>query len=1533
MFQEITDPELLAELESSSQNTGGGPQGLPSGAPEGQMPEQTQQQSPGFFQGMSEAPGHAMEAMGGAWNAYAAEAARAGKDEDLSRYSEKKLKANLSKMQDAESKMGMGAQIGSGIIQSLPVAASMVVPGGQGAGVARLAALGATSYGQNVGNVLVEQEKTGYGRDYEQAKSAGAKMAGTDLALGMLPTGAIKGATGKIAADAAVGGASGAQQTVHTNLATGRDWNEGIVEGTVMGGVAGGGLSGLNQAMGVNWNQAGKDAVQNIKNFGRNNTHTPSRSLQEDYVEYNNINQDLNQRIKETPPGEELNSLVEQKFNVDRQGVQEASIVDAANLLNEAGVKTDLGFFDYEVPTFDGTGFRGHAAELMGSTRRTATDANVVSRKARKGLGTSDAMDKGLTFASSMKDLQVKGKDIIGKSVGTMQQNVDSITNQIRAAKEANLNAKTDPNAVPVDETYIAKMTLLQDYMKNINANYSKYLSSQRVQNFKTLEDDAKQAYRLAAELGVMKDLVDIQGKPGSFDPIKGLATIDHMYHQVKAKYPQFTMGTPDVVKEATQPLFTRTDIMGTVATGGAYAAVSAGRIATRPFTAALSQRRLRKQQEAGSSFVKGITGKLNEAAAAKRDADALKAEADIVKAENDVAIAQAKAEASAVKAEADIAKEAEITAKEVKDSAARERTTARSEQLKSDLDSGDLDKGTNTAVSFLEESGINTNPKPTPSIFGSEVTLAGTAKRPEQFSDTVRAERDIMVAQEKAQADAQAAQEAAQRANDMRAMARQRQVAEEGTVSPARADEDSPEVRIAQQEAEMAAQQAEQSAQQAAMIAERNQAANALARQEASVQRGTADQTARAEETARLAREEELGVIAQEEAARRASEREATEGLITRPIQREEPVVEPEVIPEPVTKPETPKKAPDQGVVKRPTAPKKPVEETSKDVDTTAPTKEEIAIEERTDVPEATKAFDLVRLANRKEIERLKKVSERTPEISKKLHALETKEAKLHKAFKTFNDRYGSRHRDEDVKAVFDEFTDAEIHDGVNIADVNAKLNKLYNKQEVEAGKILEDLEPVKGLDETPVKITREEVQKQKVETEWKAIDEMAGNSGYSKAQVDQAIKDLGTERGRPVKAETVMRKILANESKALNKTPATISKTYTPSEAKSSISDLGKKLGLPGSEVSKIIDSNLGAFKGPISDAKVQSTFGKVYDAVNSANKKAEVELKETLRLDKEALSNAKTDEHRKALRDRVKEKTEALEKLADVKKAAIEQMEKSKAMASKSKDDAIKAATQAQERAKLEAATKLVDSIERQKKVALDKLKEKGVSDEDLELYESDFLANITKPHADDQTAVTKALSWLKTKDKEVSAKDAASVDEVNKRIAEVENKVLKALSNKDVPNVNIVVNQIIEGKTPNVRKATGEMSSMINKLGSLKAIEASGLKMEKQTEDFNKALIKTYEYALEQKVKHPENPDLWLSKELYENMRDAIVGVGSSSAYFGRHGPTIRADIFGSTHHKEFFSAEEIGKMNKEINDAKSKELDLEGMTIR
>lgn len=1642
------------------------------GAPEGAS-------SPGFFSGMGEIGSHAASSMSAGYNATLAEIYKKRGNEELSKYKEARMNTELAAKAESESKMGMGAQIGSGIVQSAPLMATMLVPGaGIPATAARLGAVGGMSYGQNLGNVLVEQELSGQGRDYETAQSSAGKMAAVDTALGMLPTHAIKGFGARTAAEAGVGATSGVQQTAFTNLATGKDWNEDLAMGGLVGGVTGAGvsagMSGMNKALGVNWNEAGKSAVNDIKTFGRNTVHTPAKDFQDNYVEYTNLNKHLDDEIKNLPTGsKEFNDALDAKFNLERKGAPEAAAIKASNMLSEGGVKVDLGFHDYELRSLDGSGSRGHMAEMLGSTRQAAADANLASKRARGGLGTrGSARDAGLTYASSMKQLQTDAAPIIGRAAGSMGHNYSYVGDLITKHRDTNQRARTDDSIEPVDTGYIDKLETLEKHINRLNEVYSGYLSSKRVENFEALERNAKDAYRLANELGVINEFMDITGKKGSFDPMEGLLVLDNMYAQVEAKYPSFTMGKPDTIKEMDKPMLRASDAIGMMAFGP-YAAVTTGRVVSDPIRAKMSQTKLKKQQEQGSSFIKGVTGKLEQAAIdAKANAEITKAQAGAVKAEGDIAVSQAKVAAAQAKAEAAQAKLEEKAKADAEAEAVTQAKAASAANMGNALSEGGLEGGTEQALRDLSAK-FKVEPDPQPSIFGSDVTLAGTTSRPTRATkvDTV------LQAQEQAQMDAQAAQQAQQRVEDLRVMARQRQMTEEGTVAPAKADEDSIEVVEAQRQADLAAQQAEASQRQSEMLASRRAGNSDLVQQQNALARADEQKRMQAEEQAR---QEAEALAAQqpviEEApksrlpAKRVKAKEkkpqavkdAEENLkevednpdstwsdITKaedalesaksstiPVKKPKPRVKAETeesialkkqlkdaeekLKEAEEKLADTTKVPDSEVteakriadnkekrakkeselpLKSPkrvkalkedaekaqakveeleaknkeyeealnrvrgaesileyakskvlpkqkpkpvqakeepvTAPEKPVEATTPEVEATAPPKVEKPAQAVPETPRVH-SYDLARQVSKKRVEDLKNTpaKDRTEKDSQMLHTLQTRESKLNKAFKKFSGTHGMKHREADIKTVFNEFTDAEVRSGINNADVNAKLAKLYAKQEAESLKMFEDLPPVEVEPKAAVgdvKKTPEQKAKEKVDSEWNAVDSLASKYNFTPDQINEAVAALGTDRSRSVRAETVIKKA-AQLSKPKETTPTKAPTTYNKAEATSFLADL--KIDLPKEDFDKVLTLQLGAIKGPISEAKVQSTVKALYETADDIKKTAESIAAKDLAQRQNVAKAKLTADARKANADAMKERTDELVRLGEERNKILKD---SRAAAAKAKADAAQAKVDADKAAKVAAEKAAADKVEAdmtkladQKQYAIDLLKRKKVNNFKIDMFVKDQLNGITSPKKDTQDMANIALNWLSKQEKDKAAENAR----IEKKINEVKNEVAEALAAKDPSqvNFNIVVNQVIHGKTNNTKGTAGGMDLLVNKIGTLRAAKEKSAAEGTEVTKLADALLESYEYALKQKQDHPDNPDMWLSKDLYEKLRDAIVGVDSVSSYFGRTGTKVRADIFGSDHSRNFFADWQIKDMEGEIQKNKDKMLDIDEMKV-
>ena len=293
-----------------------------------------QQTGPGTFDGMTDSFEHATESMAGNFNATMAAYFEDDVPEASSIYS-KRLQKNIARQNELAKGMGTGAHIASGVIQSVPTIAPMVLTAPLGGGIpAGMALTGLISGGQTTGEILQEQARRGEEFDMGTAVKHGAMTAATDAATSLVPIHKLASRAGRTIAGGVEGGFSGAQSQMQFNAAMGDDLTNNLGTSTLIGSITGSSLASLVP----NTNKGGQDAADSFKANSRLFGNNPDQAYARKVVQYRNDLEAIDDAIANAPDAATRNSLLHQRRQLTKDDQGLSAVMNGFDLLREEGL-------------------------------------------------------------------------------------------------------------------------------------------------------------------------------------------------------------------------------------------------------------------------------------------------------------------------------------------------------------------------------------------------------------------------------------------------------------------------------------------------------------------------------------------------------------------------------------------------------------------------------------------------------------------------------------------------------------------------------------------------------------------------------------------------------------------------------------------------------------------------------------------------------------------------------------------------------------------------------------------------------------------------------------------------------------------------------------------------------------------------------------------------------------------------------------------------------------------------------------------
>lgn len=586
--------------------------GVDYGAINQQQQEQNSYSGYGIY---NDDEGSILDTIGKKWDTAfeAVMSSNAGKEH--SEFAAANLKRKAEEAKAARDKLGMTGQVIAGGADIIPIAAASMVNPYLGAGVAT---------GMYTGNIAAEQAMEGQEVNWKTAGLGGLATGAADLATGGLAGRLRAGlpAAAPLAKRVGINVAEDATSSIagnaFTNMALGKDWDEGMVEAGLMGagagGVVRGGAYGFSKARNTAVNKFGEKALNDVSEVSSKAKLTPTENFANEAYAYHNETAKMYNDAMNTADPEVRSQNVEASVNLAGKHGGRAADLDAMKLADQYGIPFLDTAFDIEVPA--GLSRQGGTYKLyeeMGISPKEIQKAGEAPAMAQAGrFGRTKATREGLTKESYEADFQTKFKDAMGQIKGTFNTNVTSLKNIAKLAREG---GDADPQFAARVESLAADASHLQKLM-------GEYTGTEKLDVGQDIQIVSKRLLNGLMENGLMNKMVGLDGKAGSFDPVKGILTIDRLERMSKANMPNVHQGAPNRFRNT----LLGTGIEGTVADAALVAAGAAPAAVLRRGIATIADETSRQMSQSRLKRLKQKTsGRLE---AAERAVEARKRQA-----------------------------------------------------------------------------------------------------------------------------------------------------------------------------------------------------------------------------------------------------------------------------------------------------------------------------------------------------------------------------------------------------------------------------------------------------------------------------------------------------------------------------------------------------------------------------------------------------------------------------------------------------------------------------------------------------------------------------------------------------------------------------------------------------------------------------------------------------------------------------------------------------------------------------------------
>ena len=531
-------------------------------------------------------------------------AATSTSDPEASNYSRRVGRESAISAEQEEAKLGTAGRFAAGGAQYAPAIAAGMVNPFLGAGVAS---------GMSYGDILSEQEKRTGEYDTRAAKLGAAATGAIDLASGGLGSrvgSMVRRPIQKAATAFMEDATSSAGSQVATNLAIGKDWNEGVGEAALGGAAFGAGLRGMNKAAGFAINKGGKKAIQESQQVQRDHSVNLNQDFADNVTEYSNGAEAFKDMARTAQTPEARAEAVDAFTNLSAKNAGDAAKMNAYLLATNRGVGLTDASLNYNyTPDLGRSGPTKFAGSNFNLSQADINKIAGIKHDARPSVFRNQkAKVAGETKESFLKNVKDVGMVVLNDVKGTFSDNVTTINKRFDE-----LNAQRKLNPWDVSKETMNSYAELRSTLSSLDSDMKAQLKGEDKSS--AIEYGSNKAMKLALELGELDNLKGFDGTPGSFNPIMDVMTAQHLDNMFKAEYPAFHKGVPDPSKEAAgrqiSPIERAAVATSIFATGGSALPLVMARGAAKGLAEAVSaqksQTKLRKAKKAPVKRAKAL--------------------------------------------------------------------------------------------------------------------------------------------------------------------------------------------------------------------------------------------------------------------------------------------------------------------------------------------------------------------------------------------------------------------------------------------------------------------------------------------------------------------------------------------------------------------------------------------------------------------------------------------------------------------------------------------------------------------------------------------------------------------------------------------------------------------------------------------------------------------------------------------------------------------------------------------------------------
>lgn len=547
-----------------------------------------------------------------------------GIDPNRSRYAKRVAALYSQESKEEQEKLGTAGQLISGVTQFAPaIGLGLVNPYAGGI------AAGSTVYGDS----LTTQADEGKEYDLNRARIAGIGSGIIDAATGglgskLLPIGSS--VARRVATNAAEDAGTGVGMQVGMNYGADHDLDENLAAAAAFG--AGGGAvirggvkaakSGYDKFKGSNDGGLPVPSVTDPMLPSPDSNLKMNPNFESNLSSYIERTTDLRNKIETDPVNR--NQHIEDLNNLALSNSGDAAVAEASARLSDSNVPiTNTGLnYNYGDDFLHAEGSKNAGSQFglevrgMIKTGKIKEDARMADFPGRR----TDSQTKGLTKESNAKQVVVEGDHHLKNLIGAFDENY-------AFARKRYAEVKNDPS-IPQATKNLYKD--LETHTSNLQKEAANYASAKKKEQSSSLELDAKQAMKIASELGEFHNLVGLDRTPNTFNPIHDIRVIAMTERTLRSEVPTFHEKNADLSKERTKTLtagLTPAGLMldaASVATGLGTTLVPLRHIAKGSgeiYHAVRSQKKLEAELRKGKQSAKEIAtlrGKVQRAADAK---------------------------------------------------------------------------------------------------------------------------------------------------------------------------------------------------------------------------------------------------------------------------------------------------------------------------------------------------------------------------------------------------------------------------------------------------------------------------------------------------------------------------------------------------------------------------------------------------------------------------------------------------------------------------------------------------------------------------------------------------------------------------------------------------------------------------------------------------------------------------------------------------------------------------------------------------